>query len=189
MASDEGLPKAEAVAEFLTMRLGRPVAATKIGAVVLPHPGGVVALYEGRQEPIGAICALDFDMAVRLGASLSRRPVLMAEEGDAEGQLPVALFEKVEEVCNGLTAVLTSSQGKLSLAEVYAIPVPIPPEIEPNLSRPARRLDLVVDVDGYGRGTRSFLYGVLEKETRADESPKGEPAELEDTLLSIDMDF
>ncbi len=113
----------------------------------------------------------------------------MAEEGDAEGQLPVALFEKVEEVCNGLTAVLTSSQGKLSLAEVYAIPVPIPPEIEPNLSRPARRLDLVVDVDGYGRGTRSFLYGVLEKETRADESPKGEPAELEDTLLSIDMDF
>jgi len=35
MASDEGLPKAEAVAEFLTIRLGRPVAATKIGAVVV----------------------------------------------------------------------------------------------------------------------------------------------------------
>ena len=68
MASDEdeGMPTAEAVAELLTTRLGTPVTATKRGAVVLPHPRGVVATYEARHDPLGAICAFDFHLAVRL---------------------------------------------------------------------------------------------------------------------------
>jgi len=189
MASDEGMPTAEAVAELLTTRLGTPVTATKRGAVVLPHPRGVVATYEARHDPLGAICAFDFHLAVRLGAALSQGPVLFAEESDDESQVPESLLENLHDVCNGMTGLLgTSSLGKVSLTDVYPTPASIPSKVKPNLSRPAHRLDLVVDVEGYGRGTMSFLYGVVENASRLDESSEDEP-ELEDALLSIDMDF
>lgn len=156
------LPAPADVRGVLEGLLGRTVVTAPGTAVTGDDPAGTVAVYRRGRTPVGVL-ALDLTASALLGAALGLVPRGGAEAAVEDGVLPPALAENVAELCNvlaPLVAVLVDADGRRShgrLAEVHGSGEECPADVADALRRPGGRLDLVLDVAGYGRGGLSLL--------------------------------
>ena len=153
------LPDAKAVKDMLTGLLGKPVGVTP-GAPVTPTPRSPVsvAVYVDPAMAVNALCVMDLGLSARTAGALALLPPGGVQDAvEEDGELTAMLTEALHEVVNVLSALFNVPGAPHSrLYRLYAPGDDLPADIAASLPH-GNRIDLAVDVPGYGRGGLSLV--------------------------------
>jgi len=153
------LPASKDVRDMLTGLVGKPVAVNP-GAPVTPAPGKpvAVAVYVDPQMAINALCVMDLGAAAYTGAALALLPPGGAQDAvEEDGELTSLLVDALHEVVNVLSALFNTPGAPHSkLHKLYAPGDDLPGDIAGMLAN-FNRIDLAIEVPGYGKGGISFV--------------------------------
>lgn len=154
------LPAAVEVRELLEGLLGRDVAAVVGTGAVEPHvhPGAVVGAYVDDVLKLRALIVLDLALAAQVGAAIALLPPQGARTAVEQGLLTPALYDNAAEILN-VAASLFNADGAphVRLYEAYAPREMLPPDVAKWVLAYVSRLDMELDVTGYGTGNISVL--------------------------------
>ncbi len=153
------LPPNMIVRDMLSDTLGRDV---KIGPSEPWSPSvrdlGAVAVYVDDGMRLRALISCNLELAVVLGASIALIPARAAAECVAERQLTDDMVENLHEVLNILAALFNRPDSPH--VKLYALHVPgkpVPADLSGQLRAFGKRLDLKIEVAGYGGGRLSLV--------------------------------
>jgi hypothetical protein len=153
------LPAAKDVKDMLTGLVGKPVAVTP-GAPVTPTPDKPVsvAVYVDPGMAINALCVMDLAASAYTAGALALLPPGGCQDAvEEDGELTVLLVEALHEVVNVFSAMLNVPGAPHSkLHKLYAPGEDLPGDVEGMLAN-FNRLDVVVEVPGYGKGGLSLV--------------------------------
>ena len=153
------LPAPKDVRDMLTGLVGKPVGVAP-GAPVTPTPDKPVsvAVYVDPHMAVNALCVLDLGAAAYTGAALALLPPGGAQDAvEEDGELTGMLVEALHEVVNVLSALFNVPGAPHSkLHRLYAPGEDLPGDISGMLAN-FNRLDLALEVPGYGKGAISLL--------------------------------
>ncbi len=153
------LPAAKDVRDMLTGLVGKPVAVNP-GAPVTPNPDKPVsvAVYVDPHLAVNALCVLDLGASAYTGAALALLPPGGAQDAvEEDGELTGLLVEALHEVVNVLSALFNTPGAPHSkLHKLYAPGEELPGDIEGMLAN-FNRIDLAIEVPGYGKGGLSLV--------------------------------
>ena len=154
------LPAPKDVRDMLTGLVGKDVAVAP-GAPVTPTEDSPVsvAVYVDPHMAINALCVLDLGASAYTGAALALLPPGGAQDAvEEDHELSGMLAEALHEVVNVLSALLNVPGAPHSkLHKLYAAGQDdVPGDIAGMLAN-FNRLDLAIDVPGYGKGALSFV--------------------------------
>ena len=153
------LPAAKDVRDMLTGLVGKDVAVSP-GAPVTPTPAKpvAVAVYVDPHLSVNALCVLDLGAAAYTGAALALLPPGGAQDAvEEDGELTGMLVEALHEVVNVLSALFNVPGVPHSkLHTLYAPGDDLPGDIVGVLAN-WNRLDLAIEVPGYGKGALSLV--------------------------------
>jgi hypothetical protein len=145
MSDQTPLPSALEVRELWESLVGRDIDVTTGGPMVDPVLNG------------GAMVGVFVDRLMKLSA-LALVPQRAAETAIEEETLPVALSENAGEILNVTASLFNVGDAPhLKLDAVYAPREPLPADVAQWVLAYVRRLDLEVEVAGYGKGCTSVL--------------------------------
>jgi hypothetical protein len=153
------LPAAKDVKDMLTGLVGKPVAVTP-GAPVTPTPDKPVsvAVYVDPGMAINALCVMDLAASAYTAGALALLPPGGCQDAvEEDGELTGLLVEALHEVVNVLSAMFNVPGAPHSkLHKLYAPGEDLPGDVEGMLAN-FNRLDVVVEVPGYGKGGLSLV--------------------------------
>ncbi len=153
------LPTTKDVKDMLTGLVGRPVTVAP-GAPVTPteRKPVSVAVYVDPQLNTNALCVMDLALSAYSGGALAMLPPGGCQDAvEEDGELTTMLTEALHEVVNVLSALFNVPGAPHS--KLYALYAPgddIPGDIAGMLSA-FNRIDLAVEVPGYGKGGLSLV--------------------------------
>jgi hypothetical protein len=154
------LPAAQEVRELVEGLLGRSVEArpARFGVDPKANRENLLGAYVSDDGRLSALVLVDLAAAARLGAALGLAPRSTADEAIKAGLLPVQLGENVAEVLN-VAASLFNAEGAphLRLLTVHGGDAPVPARVAAATTAFAPRLDLELDISGYGTGGWSIV--------------------------------
>jgi hypothetical protein len=154
------LPVAQAIRELAEGLLGRAVEVrpAHAGVDLKRNRENLVGAYVTDTGQLRAVVLVDLAAAARVGAALGLAPRSAADDAIKAGLLPVGLGENVAEVLN-VAASLFNAEGAphLRLLAVYGGDAPVPADVAAAAAAFAPRLDLELDVSGYGTGGWSVV--------------------------------
>jgi hypothetical protein len=153
------VPHAKQVRDVFLGLTGRDIEVAPAHPVVPGRDPAVVAVYVTDKTATGALVACDLSLAAYAGAALGLVPVPQVEEAVAAQQLTADLSENFYEVVNILASVFNDNPESphLKLYKVHAPEEKLPTDIVACLGYVVRRLDLSIDVAGYGAGRLSVV--------------------------------
>ncbi|NHT16934.1 hypothetical protein [Cellulomonas sp. IC4_254] len=160
MSDATPLPAAMEVREHWEGLVGRDITVTTGGPMVDPvlNGGALVGVYVDKLMKLSALVLFDLPLAAHLGASIALVPARTAQTAVEEEQLPSALAENAGEILNVTAALFNVGDAPhLKLDRWYAPREPLPADVAQWVLAYVRRLDLEVEVSGYGSGTASVL--------------------------------
>jgi hypothetical protein len=152
------LPGATEVRELLENLLGRPVTVTPVDPPRASDvPTTLVSVYVDDKLQIAGVVGMDFSLTAYSSAAIGLVPPGGAEASIEDRKLSAMLGENAKEICN----VLCSLINRPGLAHVRLYQTYLPGEQVPNdagshLLALGNRLDLLVDIRGYGNGKLSL---------------------------------
>ncbi|MBX7190735.1 MAG: hypothetical protein K1X94_01675 [Sandaracinaceae bacterium] len=153
------LPPAEAVSHMLTDLLGRACIARSTA-----KPGfadqGIIGVLVNRAGETKALTFSDRSFVSLTGAALALIPRTVAEEAVKKGVIPPSILENHQEIINIATTLFNaihSDAEHLKLGPTVATGPACPQALRTFLVKPAARLDLEVEITGYGTGKLSLL--------------------------------
>ena len=153
------LPAAKDVRDMLTGLVGKPVGVNP-GAPVTPTPDKPVsvAVYVDPQMAINALCVMDLAASACTGAALALLPPGGAQDAvEEDHELSGLLAEALHEVVNVLSALFNTPGAPHSkLHKLYAPGDDLPGDIQGMLAN-FNRIDLALEVPGYGKGGLSLV--------------------------------
>jgi hypothetical protein len=153
------LPAAKDVRDMLAALLGKPVSVSP-GAPVTPTPQRPVsvALYVDPGMAINALCVMDLGASAYTGGALALLPPGGCQEAvEEDGELTALQLEALHEVVNVLSALLNIPGAPHSkLHRLYAPGEDLPGDVAGMLAN-FNRIDLALEVPGYGKGALSFV--------------------------------
>jgi hypothetical protein len=148
------LPPPARLRDLLADLLGRDV--TVVAADPLPGADPselVVTRYVDEQATLAAVVGMDLPLAIHAGAALGLIPPAGAHVAAEERELTPVIAENVAEVAE-LLGTLFNAEGQphVRMDEMFLPGRPVPADVRDALRAPGGRLDLTVDVAGYGSG-------------------------------------
>ena len=153
------LPVPYDVRTLLEELFGRPVE-VRPGAPWAPLGGekGTFALYVDDQSGVRAVGVCDLRFSAYAGAAIGLMPAHIAEAAVSDGVLDQMAQENLYEVLN-ICAALYNVEGAthLKLHQVLHVGADVAPQVQALSAVLGRRLDLLVDINGYGSGRLSFV--------------------------------
>jgi len=153
------VPAAKDVKDMLTGLVGKPVNVSP-GAPVTPTPTEpvAVAVYVDPGMAINALCVLDLGAAAYTGGALALLPPGGCQDAvEEDKELSSMQVEALHEVVNVLSALLNTPGAPHSkLHKLYAPGEDLPGDIAGMLAN-FNRIDLAIEVPGYGKGGISFV--------------------------------
>jgi hypothetical protein len=153
------LPAAKDVRDMLSALVGKEVAVSP-GAPVTPEPNRpvTVAIYTAPDMAVNALCVMDLGAAAYTAAALALLPPGGAQDAVQEDkELSPMLLEALHEVVNVLSALFNTPGAPHSkLNRLVADGEEIPGDIAGMLAG-FNRIDLALDVPGYGKGGLSLV--------------------------------
>jgi len=153
------LPAAKDVRDLLSGLVGKPVVVSP-GAPVTPAENRpvAVAVYVNPQMAVNALCLMDLGAAAYTGGSLALLPPGGCQDAvEEDGELSGMLLEALHEVVNVLAALFNTPGAPHSkLDKLYAPGDDLPGDVAGMLAA-FNRIDLGVDVQGYGKGSLSLV--------------------------------
>ena len=147
------LPNEAGVRELLSMMVGKDVAVRYDASATLgPESTAAVARYVGDDGALLALGACDLMAANSLGAALAMIPKGRVLDAVKAKQIPVDFAENLYEVFNvGANLFNGPDRPHVKLAEILTMPA-VPAELVSSVASAPSRLDLQIDVPGYGPG-------------------------------------
>ncbi|MBB2945845.1 hypothetical protein FB565_005603 [Actinoplanes lutulentus] len=116
-----------------------------------------VAIFTEPSQKIYAVMGMQLSLAANAGAALGLLPAGAAEDSIDEKQLFPNLAENVFELCNVFTSLLNrEGQPHLKLYQVIYPGMELPGDARAILLALGRRLDLMCEVNRYGKGKLSL---------------------------------
>ena len=156
-----GIPKpgAEAVQGLFAGLLGRPVVARDSEPLRLKSMDPrTVAEYVTDDGRVQALCVCDIDLACYSGAALSMIPPGVALQGIRRHELEENLCENFSEIMNVLTSLLNvTGSPHLVFRALYLPKQAVSGEAKTLLSEPPARIDLEIEIEGYGSGKATLV--------------------------------
>jgi CheY-like chemotaxis protein len=152
------LPAPKDVRDMFAGLLGRPVT-VRPGARVQPTAEKPVSLavYVDPQRSINAVCLMDLPLSAYTAGALALLPAGGVRDAVEEGALSPTLAETLREVVNVLSGVVNTPGAPHSeLDRLYVAGAYLPEELLVMASG-FERLDLTIDVPGYGGGSLSLV--------------------------------
>ena len=152
------LPAPKEVRDLFEDLLGRPVTVSPTDPVLSEAVRRtMVALYVDNALKLQAVIGLELSLAVYAGAALGLIPPGGAQDSVEEGVMTPVVAENVTEVCNIMAGLLNRPGAPhLRLYQRFLPGEGPPTDAVGNLLALGRRLDLNVDVSGYGSGKLSI---------------------------------
>ncbi|NJC71768.1 hypothetical protein HC031_18875 [Planosporangium thailandense] len=148
------LPQPKEVRDLFEDLLGRSITVGPANPVLAEDlKTTLVSLYTDDRTKLWAVVGMDLALTVYAGAAIGLLPPGGAQDCVDDGVVTDAVAENVREVCNIMTTLLNREGGPhLKLYQVF-LPGETPPSDAGTLLLAlGRRLDLTVDVAGYGSG-------------------------------------
>jgi hypothetical protein len=153
------LPAAKDVKDILSGLLGKNVGVLP-GAPVTPTPTApvAVAVFVSPGMSITAICVMDLGAAAYTAGALALLPPGGCQDAvEEDGELTPLLAEALHEVVNVLSAMFNTAGAPHSrLDRLYAPGEDLPGDVV-GLLPSLNRLDVALDVPGYGKGGLSLV--------------------------------
>ena len=153
------LPAPKDVRDMLAGLVGRNVTVSP-GAPVTPAPDRPVsvAVYVAPDMSVNALCLMDLGASAYTGGALALLPPGGCQDAvEEDGELSGMLVEALHEVVNVLSALFNVPGAPHSkLHKLYAPGDDLPGDIEGLLAN-FNRLDLAIEVPGYGKGGISLV--------------------------------
>ncbi|MGY1689389.1 hypothetical protein [Geodermatophilus sp. SYSU D01105] len=153
------LPDTKAVKDMLTGLVGKPVGVTPGPPVTPTEKKPVsVAVYVSPSMDVNALCVMDLPLSAWTGGALALLPPGGVQDTvEEDGELTTMLTEALHEVVNVLSALFNVPGAPHSkLYKLYAPGEDLPGDIAGRLAD-FNRLDLAVEVPGYGKGGLSLV--------------------------------
>ena len=153
------LPAAKDVKDMLTGLLGKPVAVNPGPPVTPTEKNPVsVAVYVDPGMAINALCVLDLGASAYTAGALALLPPGGCQDAvEEDGELTSMLVEALHEVVNVLSAMLNVPGAPHSkLHKLYAPGEDLPGDVAGMLAN-FNRIDLAIEVPGYGKGGLSLV--------------------------------
>ncbi|HEY4631337.1 MAG TPA: hypothetical protein VIG96_08560 [Blastococcus sp.] len=153
------LPAAKDVRDLLSGLVGRSVTVSP-GAPVTPAPDRpvAVAVYVAPDMSVNALCLMDLGAAAYTGGALALLPPGGCQDAvEEDGELSGMQVEALHEVVNVLSALLNTPGAPHSkLHKLYAPGEDVAGDLVGMLAG-FNRIDLTVEVQGYGKGALSVV--------------------------------
>jgi hypothetical protein len=153
------LPAAKDVRDMLSGLVGKEVSVSP-GAPVTPEPNRpvTVAIYTAPDMSVNALCVMDLGASAYTAAALALLPPGGAQDAvEEDKELSPMLLEALHEVVNVLSALFNTPGAPHSkLNKLVADGEEIPGDIVGMLAN-FNRIDLAVEVPGYGKGGLSLV--------------------------------
>jgi hypothetical protein len=150
------LPAPKDVRDLLEGLLGKDVTVAP-GQPVSLNDGAAVAVYVDPQLSTTALCLVDVPLAAWFAGALALLPKGGLEDAIDEGELSDMHLEVVYEVVNVAAAMFNG--GGVTHSKLYKLYAPgeaVPADLA-GLAAGFNRIDLSVDVAGYGKGSLSIV--------------------------------
>jgi hypothetical protein len=152
-------PSNKEVKDLFDGMLGREVTiseGTPVTAADSPKP--TIATYVDDTGRLSAVVLMEFALTAYCGAALGLVPKGGAEVAIEERQLPESLLDNASEILNVMANTIGSARGEhQKLAETFGPHVPTPPHLAAWAAQAGARVDLRLDVAGYGTGALSIV--------------------------------
>ena len=153
------LPAAKDVRDMLSGLVGKDVAVSP-GAPVTPEPNRpvTVAIYTAPDMSVNALCVMDLGASAYTAAALALLPPGGAQDAvEEDKELSPMLLEALHEVVNVLSALFNTPGAPHSkLDKLVADGDEVPGDVAGMLAG-FNRLDLALEVPGYGKGALSLV--------------------------------
>ena len=150
------LPAPKQVRDLLSDLLGRDV-----NVAPADPPGGKVpptAVFVHDDLSLAGVIGFQLPLAAHVAAAVGLIPPGGAEACIEDGELSAVFGENLAEVCNVLTTLFNSNGGPhVKLHALHRDGEDVPADIVGHLQAIGNRLDLTVEVAGYGNGTFSLV--------------------------------
>ena len=153
------LPAAKDVKDMLSGLVGKPVAVNPGPPVTPTEKSPVsVAVYVDPGMAINALCVMDLPASAYTAGALALLPPGGCQDAvEEDGELSGLLAEALHEVVNVLSALLNVSGAPHSkLHKLYAPGEDLPGDVAGLLAN-FNRIDLALEVPGYGKGGLSLV--------------------------------
>ena len=150
------LPAPKDVRDLLEGLLGKDVTVSP-GDPVSLNDGAALAVYVDPQMSTNAICLVDVPLAAWFAGALALLPKGGLEDAIEDGELSDMHLEVVYEVVNVAAALFNG--GGVTHSKLYKLYAPgeaVPADLAA-LAAGFNRIDLGVDVAGYGKGALSIV--------------------------------
>lgn len=150
------LPAPKQVRDLLSDLLGRDVTVAPADP-----PGGKVpptAVFVHDDLSLAGVIGFQLPLAAHVAAAVGLIPPGGAAACIEDGELSAVFGENLAEVCNVLTTLFNSNGGPhVKLHALHRDGEDVPADIVGHLQAIGNRLDLTVEVAGYGNGTFSLV--------------------------------
>ncbi len=157
-APPSGLPTADDLRALLNGLFDRAVTVqTEERPALRGRDVQVVGSYADDTGAPRAVVFCDLVMGNVLGAALALVPAPRVQEALAGGAVPGDLADNTREVLNVAASLFNHGPAHLKLKDTWVVPEPVGEDVVAFLREPGRRVDLRVDVPGYGSGLLALL--------------------------------
>ncbi|HZC72536.1 MAG TPA: hypothetical protein VE442_17700 [Jatrophihabitans sp.] len=155
------MPSTKDFKDLVEGLLGRDVALTDSQQRIVADDPMVVGVFVDPSRQIAACAAFDLPLAIYLGAAVALTPPGGAQDMVADGELTSMVAENLFEIFNVMSALFhNDAHAQETLGEMYLPGHTLPPQVTAWLSHPTGRLDLDVEVSGYGSGRAVLATGL-----------------------------
>lgn len=146
------LPDAKTVADAVSRLLRRPVTAKLTQAK--PDALRMGGIYRSSPDaPYAATCSVDLGFAAFSGAALSMIPADAAKDCIKANELEEMIQDNFAEVLNVFSRLFGDQDNKrILLTDKFFPPDAVPSDVSQSVSAGSAKLDIEVDIDGYGKG-------------------------------------
>ena len=153
------LPVPKDVRDLVEELLGRTVNVSQADPIKQSDlPNTMIAVYRDDSRRIGAVVGMDFKLTVYTAAAIGLVPPGGAEACIEDREISPMLAENADEVCNVLTSLLNQAgQPHLKLDQSFLPGQSPPTDATVHAVAIGRRLDLSVEIAGYGSGKLSIV--------------------------------
>jgi hypothetical protein len=153
------LPAAKDVKDMLSALVGKEVSVSP-GAPVTPEPNRpvTIAIFTAPDMSVNALCVMDLGASAYTAAALALLPPGGAQDAvEEDKELSPMLLEALHEVVNVLSALFNTPGAPHSkLDKLVPDGEDVPGDIAGMLAG-FNRIDLAIEVPGYGKGAISFV--------------------------------
>lgn len=153
------LPQIKDIKDLLTSLLGRDVE-VKDGPAWIPPDSEkiIVAEFVDDENTLGAICMADMSGGAFIGAAMGLLPKGGAEDMAKEGSLSATVNENLYETMNIAASLFNVADcPHVRITTMHAPGATLPSPVAALVQQPTGRVDLAINVSGYGPGRFSLV--------------------------------